>query len=191
MRFVPFRFNSLSFPKVSNLFFMYDFSIKFNVYRFCDLPNFNFLFAATMLPEQSSKIACFSIFSELFFYQFQLSNSVGVNRQQTSQIFIIKQLDFSCFFSYLRFIFMYPDTRNLVSNPFSGTVNSFNFRIKDLSTLFNFFDFRLNYAHFYPTFYFFSNFFSSSHYSSQEIQGYVTSFFSSYMYKTNTIFGMD
>lgn len=185
MRFVPFRFSSYSFSKLSPIFFIYDFSVKFNIYRFCDLPSFEDLFVSTSLPEQPSKHACFTIFSELLFYQFQRKNGLGIQSQRRNQIFVIKQLNFSSFISYLRFMFFYPDTRNLVSRPFSGDFMSFNFRIKDFSTLYNFFDYRLGYAHFYPTFYFFAK---SSALGSQEIQSYMVSFFSAYTYKTNTLF---
>ena len=146
MRFVPFRFNSLSYQTLHPHFFMYDFSIKFNVYRFSDLPHFENIFAAVLLPHQASKIACFSIFSELLLYQFQVGNSVGSHSSKTHNlVFLTKHLDFSKFMSYLRFVLIFPDTRNLLTKPYSSAPNSFIFRIKDFPTLYNFFDFRLDY----------------------------------------------
>lgn len=187
MRFVPFRFNSISYKTLSPFFFIFDFSIKFNIYRFSDLPAFEKIFAAVLLPQQSMKIACFTIFSELVFYQFQAANAVGSRSSQTHNIiFFTKHLDFSRFISYIRFMFFYPDTRNLVTRPFSSKPNTFMFRIKDFSTLYNFFNFRLSYSSFYPTFHFLAN--STSSFTSVDVQDYILSFFSAYFYKSTTIF---
>ena len=187
MRFVPFRFNSLYYQTLHPYFFIYDFSIKFNLYRFSDLPHFENLFAAVLLPFQASKIACFSIFSELFLYQFQVGNSIGARSSKTHNcIFFTKHLDFSSFISYMRFILIFPDTRNLLTKPYSGTQNMFIFRIKDFPSLYNFIGFRLDYVKFFPTFHFFAK--SSSSFMSSDIQTYMLSFFSTYFYKNTSLF---
>jgi hypothetical protein len=188
MRFVPFRFNSISYQILHPHFFIYDFSIKFNLYRFSDLPHFENIFAAVLLPHHASKIACFSIFSELLLDQFQVGNSLGSQKSSKTHnlIFLTKHLDFSMFISYLRFVLIFPDTRNLLTKPHSSAPNTFTFRIKDFSTLYNFFDFRLDYAKFFPTFHFFSK--ASSSFVSSGSQDYILSFFSVYFSKNTTLF---
>lgn len=178
MRFIPFRFNSLSFH--SQNFFIFDFSIKFGFYRFCDLPKVKSVSFSSILSERTSNVAIFSVFDELFFRPFKFSETVFVKKPY--RFYVSSELDPFAFMGFLRFMFFFPDTKNLVSSSFSPANERFVFRFKDFTTLYSFFDFRLSLSNFYPVFRFAFTFQNADN---SEFGDYFISFFNSLLFKVS------